>query len=715
MTRLRSLFIFSILLSVLYPTAQAQSAPNTDVNSVAARPRDVAITVHRIEVYRSTQFTTADFAPILEPLLGNTTLAELHAAVDQITQLYVAQNYFTSRAILLPQTLENGAVAIEVIEGNLNDQTAHSFEQLQNLEKPHKSLHEPPTLATEPLVFEVRPTDAAALQNPIQLAQVDPNPNQDRFLQAPEDPLPEPLPPEELILTPEVTPAEPEIPEDAAIIFIEDVEIVGSTIFTAEELASITDWLQGYTTLGTVKTAVDKITRLYTDRGYLTSRAIIPTQTLGQGPVKLTLEIVEGSLTHIEVVGLERMEESYITSRINQGIDEPLNVNDLEEQLRLLQIDPNFEAVDVKLESGEALGTSILRVAVEEADPFFGSVTIDNYSPRSVGSTRSVASLNYRNLEHPGDVLSFDYTQTFAGGLDIWDLGYSIPLNPMNGTLDVGVALTYSSIITSPFDILEIDSESQVYEVSFRQPLKRTATEEFALSAGFTHRDGQTFVFDNIGQPFSDGADADGVTRTSVFSFGQDYTLRDRNGAWSARSQFNIGTELINATQSDNSPTADGQFVSWLGQIARVQRINDQHTLIIQGDLQLSGNSLLSSESFTIGGAQTLRGYRQGARNGDNGLRFSIEDRITLLQDPARGELLQVAPFFDYGMVWNNADNPSQITAEHLLAGIGAAILYQPFTNLLFRLDLAIPLTDLSDRQDDLQDDGIYFRMNYGF
>ncbi|MEM8639001.1 MAG: ShlB/FhaC/HecB family hemolysin secretion/activation protein [Cyanobacteria bacterium P01_G01_bin.54] len=570
------------------------------------------------------------------------------------------------------------------------------------------------TIRTELPPFQTFPTEAALLR-PTLIAQVDPNPNQDRFLQAPEDPLPEPLPPDELIITPEAPPAEPGIPEDAGIIFIEDVEIVGSTLFTAEDFASITNLLQGYTTLGTVKNAVDQITRLYVDRGYLTSRARIPTQTLGQGPVKLTLEIVEGSLTSIEVVGLERINESYVTSRINQGVDDPLNLNDLEGQLRLLQIDPNFDEVDVTLESGEAPGTSVLRVAVDEAKPFFGSATIDNYSPRSVGSTRSVASLNYRNLNHQGDVLSFDYTQTFAGGLDIWDLGYSIPLNPMNGTLDVGVALTYSSIITSPFDVLEIDSESQLYEVSFRQPLRRTATEEFALSVGFTHRDGQTFVFDNIGQPFSDGADADGVTRTSVFSFGQDYTLRDRNGAWSARSQFNLGTELINATQSDNSPTADGQFVSWLGQIARVQRINDQHTLIIQGDLQLSGNSLLSSESFTIGGAQTLRGYRQGARNGDNGLRFSIEDRITLIQDPKKGKLLQVAPFFDYGLVWNNADNPSQITAEHILAGIGMAILYQPFTNLLFRLDLALPLSDLSDRQEDLQDDGIYFRVNYGF
>ena len=546
------------------------------------------------------------------------------------------------------------------------------------------------------------------------LAQVDPNTNQDRFLQAPADPLPDLLPPDELIITPEDPPAQPSIPEDAGILLIESVEVVGSTLFTAEELTELTDLLVGYTTLGTVKNVVDRLTELYTERGYLTSRARIPSQTLGQGPVTLTLEIVEGSLTSIEVVGLETMDESYITARINQGVSEPLNLNDLEGQLRLLQTDPNFDSVDVTLESGEEPGTSVLRVAVDEAEPFFGSVTIDNYSAESVGSVRGIAGFNYRNLWGQGDLLSFDYTRTFAGGLDIYDLGYSIPLNAMNGTLDLGATISNSSIVTSPFDVLDINAESRVVAASFRQPLVRTATEEFALSAGFTYRNGQTFVFDNIGQPFSDGADNNGVTRTSVFSFGQDYTRRDRNGAWSARSQFNLGTRLFNATQND-SPVADGQFLSWLGQVARVQRLNDQHTLIIQGGLQLSGNSLLSSESFTIGGAQTLRGYRQGARNGDNGFRFSIEDRITLLQDPEKGELLQVAPFFDYGAVWNNAGNPSEITAEQTLAGIGAGIIYQPFTDFLLRLDLALPLSDLSDRQDNLQDSGIYFLMNYGF
>ncbi|NEP63060.1 MAG: hypothetical protein F6K31_40155, partial [Symploca sp. SIO2G7] len=78
-------------------------------------------------------------------------------------------------------------------------------------------------------------------------------------------------------------------------------------------------------------------------------------------------------------------------------------------------------------------------------------------------------------------------------------------------------------------------------------------------------------IFNNIPQPFSIGAEADGVTRTSVFRLGQDYLRRDSQGAWSARSQFSIGTGLFDAT-TNLSPTPDGNFVSWLGQVQQVQR-----------------------------------------------------------------------------------------------------------------------------------------------
>lgn len=556
-------------------------------------------------------------------------------------------------------------------------------------------------------------TERHFLLNETSLAQIRGNPNEERFLQVPDDAISEPLPEEELDILPEAAPTEVQTsPNDATPLVVEDIVVVGSTVFDADDFADILESVKGNTTFGALNNAVEQITQLYINEGYLTSRAVLPSQALGQGPV--TIEVIEGYVSDIEVNGLDYLNESYITSRVGLGIDEPLNVNDLEEQLRLFQIDPNLDAIEVNIQSDEDLGASSLVLDLNEADPFFGAVFIDNYSPASVGSTRSGINLGHRNIVGNGDVLNLDYIQTFANGLDVWAVDYASPLNPMNGTLELSYSNSSSSIITSEFEALDIDGSSEFYRISFRQPLVRKVDEEFALSLGFDHRDGRTFIFNDLAAPISPGADVNGITKLSVIRFGQDYVNRDRRGAWTARSQFSWGTTMLDATRNSGN-TADGQFFSWLGQVGRVQRLSSDHTLIAQFDVQLSGDNLLSPEGFTIGGAETLRGYRQGARNADSGWRFLIEDRITLDSNPRTGRLLQAAPFFNYGVVWNNADNPTQITNEHALAGLGLGLIFQPQNDLTMRLDFTIPLVDIDDRQNDLQDNSIYFRFAYGF
>ncbi|MGB7378833.1 MAG: ShlB/FhaC/HecB family hemolysin secretion/activation protein [Rivularia sp. (in: cyanobacteria)] len=179
-------------------------------------------------------------------------------------------------------------------------------------------------------------------------------------------------------------------------------------------------------------------------------------------------------------------------------------------------------------------------------------------------------------------------------------------------------------------------------------------------------------------------------------------------------SQFSIGTGLLDATTNDN-PLPDSRFVSWLGQIQRVQRLSKNQLLIVQGDLQLTPDSLLPSEQFIIGGGQSLRGYRQNARSGDNGFRLLVEDRITLDSSEAGLTKLAIAPFFDMGAVWNHPDNPNDLANQTFLASLGLGVLWSPIPNLNLRLDYAYPFVDLDDRGENLQDNGLYFNLNYQF
>jgi hemolysin activation/secretion protein len=552
-----------------------------------------------------------------------------------------------------------------------------------------------------------------AQTSPIPRTGNEPNPNIDRFPQPLPTPLP--LPPED---TPPIIPTPPTrepIPESSPVnIFVRKIEVVGSTVLSENEIAGITKPFEGRSvTLKDLRGITNKITQFYINRGYITSRAVLADQTITDGIVKIL--VIEGTLEEIEVKGTRRLNKNYVRSRIRLGVKRPLQPQKIEEQLRLLKFDPVItDIVDATLKPGTKIGQSVLTVTVKEADTISGFVGVDNYSPPAVGSERLGGVISYRNPIGVGDELSASYYRSTAGGSNSFDFNYRVPVNPMNGTVQLRYAPSDSKIIRSEFsDEFDITSDRELYEISYRQPLLRNLREEFALSLGFSLQDGQSFL-DGVPTPFGDGPDNQGNSKTRVLKFGQDYVKRDRQGAWAARSQFSFGIDVFDATvNTDSKP--DGRFFSWLGQVQRVQQLNKDNLLIAQAQLQLSGNSLLSSQQFLIGGGQSLRGYQQNARSGDNGFRLSVENRTTLQRDKLGNPNLQIAPFVDMGAVWNHSDNPNDVTGENFLASVGLGLILEPIPDFLMRVDYAVPLVESSTRGENAQDRGLSFSVGYGF
>src|SRR5919202_533785 len=361
-----------------------------------------------------------------------------------------------------------------------------------------------------------------------------PNPNQERFLQSPSTPAPltpdlnqpaQPLPtprveipdstsptqpPSTPTPQPSPTPAPtqpsptptPTTQPNVQTIQVQKIKVTRSTVFSPDQLNPIVQPYEGRTlTLEQLREVADKITQLYLDRGYITSRAILVDQTFTDGVVEIA--VVEGSLEDIKVEGTRRVKPGYIRSRVQLGAGKPLNTGKLEDQLRLLRADPLFENVEASLRAGTGVGQSILIVRVVEANPFEGSVGIDNYSPPSVGSERLGLNLLYRNLTGHGDEIAASYYHTTTSGADSFDFSYRIPLNPMNGSLQLRAAPSRNKITQESSRFLGIRGQSELYEIRFRQPLIRSPREEFALSLGFTYQEGQTFIFNDV--PFAFG------------------------------------------------------------------------------------------------------------------------------------------------------------------------------------------------------------------
>jgi len=500
-------------------------------------------------------------------------------------------------------------------------------------------------------------------------------------------------------------------PSSGETVSVTRIELTGSTVFGPSDINPIVQPLEGKpATLDQLRGVADAITQLYLDKGYITSRAVLVEQTVNGGVVQI--QAIEGTLEDIVIEGTQRLNPNYVRSRI-QLAGSPLNREKLEDQLRLLRADPLFDNVEASLRSGTQPGQSILTVRVVEANPLAVSLSADNFSPPAVGSERFGVGVSYRNLTGFGDQLAASYTRTTTGGANLYDFSYRLPINAMDGTIVLRAAPSDYRITDPSVSFFDIRGNTELYEGTFRQPLIRTPREELAVSLGFTYQSGQTFLFNNIPFGFGIGPDANGVSRTSVFKFGQDYVSRDLQGAWSARSQFSFGTGLFNATSNPN-PIPDGNFFSWLGQVQRVQVLSNDSILIAGADLQLTPDTLLPSQQFVIGGGQSVRGFRQNARAGDNGFRFSLENRIVVLRDDAGVTLVQLAPFVDAGAIWNVGGNPNTVSNQQtFLAGGGLGVIWQAAPRFGVRLDYAIPFINLNDRGSNAQESAFYFSINY--
>ncbi len=490
-------------------------------------------------------------------------------------------------------------------------------------------------------------------------------------------------------------------PEVLDTVFIQKFVIMGSTVFTPEELAAVLKPFTGrrvsFAKLLAAQQAIDK---LYIENGYITSGTFLPPQQIKRGIV--TIEVIEGSLEEIQLTGLDRLDADYVRSRLEIATKAPLQQEKLLNALQLLQLDPLIENLAAELTAGTKTGTSILKLELTETDPFDLTFSFDNFRAPSVGTNRLQARLTHRNLLGFGDRFNIGYLNT-EGSDSLNDLNYTFPVNARNGTLNFRLSFTDSEIIEEPFDQIGIESENLTYEFTFRQPILQKPNEDIAI--GFTFARNESTLDETFA--LSRGADTEGETNISALRFFQEYTNRNAKQVFALRSQFSLGLNLFDATiNEDDLP--DSEFVAWRGQLQYLRLLNPDLTLLLRSDLQFATEVLVPVEQFSLGGALSVRGFRQDALLGDNGWFNSAEIRATVVRIPKWKTSFQLTPFFDVGTVWNT-DNLSISPNTLVSTGIGLRIQVDDY--LAARLDWGIPLVKLETNGDTLQENGVYFSV----
>lgn len=529
-----------------------------------------------------------------------------------------------------------------------------------------------------------------------------------------EQPTPPPLPntlptpaAPSLLLTPKQTPSPPPTPARITKIKVKKIEVDGSTVFSAEELAKAVNSFIGqelsYEQLLEIRTTINQ---LYISKGYATSGSFLPPQDIEDGVVQV--QVVEGELERIGIQGLTRLRPAYVRDRLRLAGSTPLNIQQLESGLQLLKNDPLFSQVQAELTAGTKPGQNVLVVKLKEAPPLKAAVIVDNREVPSVGSVGATAALGYNNLIGIGDRLNAAVGIT--QGVNSYNFSYDIPLNARNGVLGFRYSRGRNRIISEPFAPLDITGRAQTYAIDFRQPVIRTATEELAFGVSAQLRRSRTFLFGDKPFSFTQGPE-NGESKVSVLRFSTDWlNRRDPNRVLAARSTFSLGLGIFDATA--NNTGTDGRFFSWQGQFQLVQALNRKKdaVAIARVAAQLTPDSLLPLEQFSIGGIDTVRGYRTSQRVGDNGIAGTVELWLPIVRDPGGFGLLQVVPFIDAGTIWSNSSNETT-SADGTLLSTGLGLRWQLNDSLSASLDWGVPLISINRQGDSLQDNGVSFSV----
>ena len=543
-----------------------------------------------------------------------------------------------------------------------------------------------------------------------------PNPIPPRTPEPPiQDFEPQPKPPVEL--DPAPTPTSPGLSEIPGSITVKKFKFIGNTAFSDAELrATVQEFTNRPISFAELLQAEEKIKNKYTagcqgntkQPCYINSGAFIPAnQTFTQDGAVVKIQVIEGGIENIEITGLGKLKSGYIRSRLQRGISQPLERERLLEQLQILQLDPLIQNISAELAAGTRPEKSVLEVTVTEADPFFVELFTDNARAPSVGSWRRGLRITERNLFGFGDRIFGEYVNT--DGSNAVDFSYSVPITARNTTVNIRGGVTSTEVVEEPFDRADIEGDSFNFEFGVRQPVYRTPTTEIAVGLSGTRQESSTEV---MGQNFdlSPGADANGETRISALRFSQEYTKRTLQDVLALRSQFNVGLDVFDSTVNDD-PLPDSRFFAWRGQGQYVRRIGQNSLLVLRSDLQFATTNLVPLEQFSVGGLQSVRGYRQDALLTDNGFFTSAEVRLPVYQARSVEGLLSIVPFLDFGVGWN--DNSDDNPEENVLVGLGLGLQWQMGDTLNARIEYGIPLTDVEDSGNTLQEDGVYFSVNY--
>jgi hemolysin activation/secretion protein len=476
-------------------------------------------------------------------------------------------------------------------------------------------------------------------------------------------------------------------------LFIQEYRVKGAHHLSRTEIEdAVYPFLGPGRTGADVEQARSALEKAYHDKGYQTVVVEIPRQQVKEGIVYL--HVIEVTVGRLRVRGARYFSPDQIKAQAPSLAEgKVVNFNEVPHDIVALNQWPD-RRVTPTLSQGKLPGTVDIDLNVKDTLPVHANLELNNRYSANTTPLRLNGSVSDDDLWQLGHTasLSFQVSPENINQVKVFSAYYLAPVPSVEGmSLMVQGTKQASNVSTLGGAAVSGRGETAGVRTNFNLPTGQDFYHSVSLGIDYKHFDqdiivgGSDIASPVTYYPLSANYSATYAPAGSVTELNAGVTLHFR-GLGSTSAAF------------DNSRFgAGGSFIYFRGDLSHTHDLPAGLQVFgkIQG--QITDQPLLSSEQFSAGGLDTVRGYLEGEVPGDNAFCTSLEFRSPSVMSWL-GQKSGEWRFYIFGDAgWLTINNPlPQQASRFSMESLGVGSRIQVLDHLSGSVDAAEPLTSQS-------------------
>lgn len=476
---------------------------------------------------------------------------------------------------------------------------------------------------------------------------------------------------------------------------VKKININNTTVFEEKDFEElIKPYLNSCNGLKNLSNLRDKISNIYIDKGYVTSRAYFKPQDLSSGVVDI--DILEGKVEKIEEVGVNASNlYLYFEDRI-------LNLQDLEVGIQQAQR-LGSQKVDLQLIQGTKTGYTIVKIVGENVSkPYYGNIGVNNFGTKKTGKNQISINLSYENPFNINDIINLNLNSTnnvFKDNNKTLSsmFSYSFPVERFLFNVDYSHS-NYKQLNKDEFgSSFQSDGLTNSILLGANYELYHTNNHTFELISTLEKKKNTNYLNDVRLELQS--------YELNEFGLGVKHSYLEDS--------YNYYSKLMAYKSFSGSGATfakqDTEYSKYVLDLNFTKNFDTQNQLKFNTNLrgQYSDSYLFGTEEIAMGGVYSIRGFNHSGLSGNSGFYDRNELSVKYLID----EDIIISPYIglDLGHVIKDKNN---IYGNVVGGAIGGR--FTVFKDMNLDIFYSLPLKDNQFTKDE-SDEFVGFNISYNF